>query len=71
MTTTKMNQTAKVLRLLKSRRFVLNTELNRLCFRYGARIHELRKEGWNIQQECIKPGLYRYWIVHEREHGDS
>ncbi len=67
MITTKTNQTAKVLRLLKTRRFVTNIELNRLCFRYGARIHELRREGWNIQRQYERPGIYRYWLAEAKE----
>lgn len=38
-------QTAKILRLLKQRKQVTNYELSRICFRYSARILELRNEG--------------------------
>lgn len=63
--TTKQTQTARILRLLKSNRFVTNADLNKICFRYSARIHELRDEGWEIEKSYEKPGLYRYWLVKE------
>jgi len=40
----------------------LNTELNDICFRYGARILELRKE-WRIVKEPVKAGVYRYTLM--------
>lgn len=46
--TTKESQTAKILRLLKANGYLTNRELNRICFRYSARIFELRKEGHQI-----------------------
>lgn len=56
-------QTAKILAVLKEKAYVTNVELNRICFRYSARILELRKEGHNIQREYIKPGVYKYFLV--------
>jgi hypothetical protein len=38
-------------------------ELNALCFRYGARIFELRKRGYDIRTEQIGVGIYRYTLV--------
>ena len=66
----KTNQTSRILRELRDKRFVTNIDLNKICYRYGARIHELRKEGWNIQREYERPGVYRYWLVPEREYAD-
>ena len=44
-----MSQKEKILKLLKeSPNGVSNFELNEICFRYGARIFELRKEGYPI-----------------------
>lgn len=40
----------------------LNTELNDICFRYGARILELRRE-WRIVKEPVKAGVYRYTLM--------
>lgn len=61
----KQTQTAKILNLLRRNRFVTNVELNRICYRYSARIHELRNEGWEIEREYVKPGVHRYWLVKE------
>lgn len=55
-----ISNTAKVLRLLKEKRAVRNTELNKICFRYGARIHELRHEGHIIVSVSEGSGLWTY-----------
>lgn len=65
--TKRETQATRILRLLRRERFVTNAELNKICFRYSARIHELRDDGWNIQREYWKPGVYRYWLVPERD----
>ena len=41
-------QKAKILRLLKTNPSVTNYQLNRVCLRYSARIHDLRREDYNI-----------------------
>lgn len=40
-----------------------NLELNKICFRYGARIHELRKRGCVITKETLSPGVFRYTLA--------
>lgn len=40
----------------------LNTELNALCFRYGARIFELRRDGVNIIKTPKAAGVFEYSI---------
>lgn len=59
------NARAVVLALLHERGLsgVLNTELNEIAFRYGARIFELRQMGHDIRKECVGPGVWRYWLV--------
>lgn len=57
----------KILRTLKSNRYVTNIDLNRIAYRYSARIHELRREGWNIQRQYERPGIYRYWLAEAKE----
>jgi hypothetical protein len=49
---------------------ILNVELNKICFRYGARIHELRREGYDIRMQVDKKGLYRFTLMIEREFGE-
>ena len=55
-----LSQTARILNLLKTKKRVTNRELNRICFRYGARIYELRNEGHDIRTERVKDGLYEF-----------
>lgn len=56
----KDTQSAKILRLLKANGVATNRELNRICFRYGARIHELRKEGHIIKSNHVKNSLWEF-----------
>lgn len=57
----RITKTAKVLKLLKNNERVTNRELNRICFRYGSCIHELRKEGHVIKTNRLNnDGLYEY-----------
>jgi hypothetical protein len=37
-----------------------NVQLNEICYRYGARIHELRKEGHLIKKVRVDKGLFAY-----------
>lgn len=55
-----LSNTAKILKLLKANGSATNRELNTICFRYGARLHELRAEGHIILTERVKEGLYRF-----------
>ncbi len=61
----KETQASKILRLLKTHPYVLNIDLNNICFRYSARILELRNEGHPIQKEYVKPGVFRYFLREE------
>ena len=40
----------------------LNTDLNAIAFRFGGRIHELRREGYDITTEPLHGGLVRYTL---------
>jgi hypothetical protein len=44
-------------------------ELNAICYRYGARLMELRREGWPIRSVAPKGGdtLWRYELTGPRE----
>jgi len=56
-------QKRKILELLLAHRgeFVSNIDLNKIAFRYGARIHELiHKHGFNIVSRPGKGGEYFY-----------
>jgi hypothetical protein len=39
-----------------------NVELNRICFRFGARIKELRNAGRKIEGRCVGNGVWEYWL---------
>lgn len=60
-------QTARILRILKEEGRVTNAELNRICFRYGARLHELRKEGHKIVTSRIGEGLFVFTYKGHKE----
>ena len=62
-----ISKTAKVLRLLKEKRVVTNKELNTIAFRYGARIHELRREGHIIVSNNLGDGLWSYHYLGVRQ----
>lgn len=63
----KESQCARILKLLQKNAYVTNTDLNNVAYRYGSRLHDLRREGHNIQHEYVKPGVFRYWLVREEE----
>lgn len=69
---TKLTQKQRVLNALRDAgpRGVLNSELNKICFRYGARIFELRRDGYDIRQQQVKKGLFRVWLEPQYESGD-
>ncbi|KUM38984.1 helix-turn-helix domain-containing protein [Arthrobacter sp. EpRS71] len=62
-----LTQTSRLLKLLKTKGSATNRELNRICFRYGARIHDLRHEGYEIVSEHIKDGLWRFTYKGHRD----
>jgi hypothetical protein len=51
-----MSQKRKIIDLLLERYpgYATNFELNDVCFRYGGRICDLRKEGWDIENKQVK-----------------
>ena len=58
-------QRTKVLSALKKagRRGCLNTELNEICLRYGARIYELRGMGYKIKTEKVGRSLFNFTLA--------
>lgn len=63
-----MTQTEKILALLKANGRASNYELNEtVCMRYGARIHELRKQGHRIRTEHDKTDDTKWWFVLEQD----
>lgn len=64
-TTKSHGQRDKILAWLRMRgaQGVLNTELNTLCMRFGARIWELRKAGYDIKTEKLDESRFRFVLV--------
>lgn len=40
-------------------------ELNNICFRYGARLNELKKEGYEWEKKQIAQGHFMYRKTHQ------
>jgi hypothetical protein len=54
------SKTARILSKLKTEGTVTNRELNKICFRYSARLAELRAEGHDILTVQVQGGLFEY-----------
>jgi hypothetical protein len=54
------NSRDRVLKFLQDRGTCTNVELNAVCFRYGARILELRAAGHDIRTGAKSGGVVRY-----------
>lgn len=61
----RLSQRDKILRLLTQRRgkLVNMRRLNDICFRYGARISDLRKQGYKIDTIQLGVGNFAYRLV--------
>ena len=72
-TTKAPNHREQILVLLQERghRGIANDELNRICFRYGARIFELRQQGHLIETVHFGEGLFRFVYRGKREASES
>jgi hypothetical protein len=42
-----------------------NEELNEICYRYGARIWELKREGVRVEKENLSGGLWSYRLARD------
>lgn len=58
--TDRETQTKRILKLLKEKHTVTNFELNKICYRYAARIHELRGDGYRIVSSHVGGALWHY-----------
>lgn len=58
------NNRDKVLHFLqeRGRQGATNAELNAICFRYGARIYDLRKDGWEISTVGTYGGEFKFFL---------
>ena len=57
-----LSQCDQILQLLRERGAagITNVELNAICFRYGARLWELRREGHSIRTENRGSGVFAF-----------
>jgi hypothetical protein len=55
-----LTQKDKILNLLRDKKTVTNYELNDICFRYGARLLDLRNDGYVITSKHIKDSLWEF-----------
>lgn len=62
---------ARILKLLQKQRSATNRQLNAITFRYGARIHDLRGEGYVIKTVREHDGLFRFYYVGDRDEEHS
>lgn len=58
---------ARILKLLQKQGSATNRQLNVIAFRFGARIHDLRREGHIIRTEREHDGLFRFYYVGPRD----
>lgn len=65
------SQTARILKLLQTEHGVTNHQLNRIAFRYSARIADLRNEGWDILSIHEKGSLWRFVLKGRKDLGDK
>lgn len=65
----KLSQTERILRLLRSRSSfgASNRELNTICYRFSARIHELRSNHYIIDTIRDSAGQFRFILKREPE----
>ena len=59
-----MSHKQSILNLLQDGQKHNFRELNNICFRYGGRIFDLRKEGYLIGEERVE-GVWWYWLERE------
>lgn len=64
-TTRQRSQRDRILALLRTAGLagVTNRELNRIGYRYGARLWELKKQGYSILTESLGGGLYKFTLL--------
>lgn len=64
MTNLMSRHTQKIIALLEKKKKVTNRELNNICFRYGARLWELRHElGYDIKTHREGLGFFSFELI--------
>jgi hypothetical protein len=60
-----MTQKQKIAMLFLRKGTVTMNELNRIGYRYGNLIHELRKDGWVIISQCKSRSYWEYVLANK------
>lgn len=58
-------QIERILKKLRSKKSVKNYELNKICFRYSARIKDLRDKGYEIETVREGLGIFSFSLIKE------
>lgn len=61
------SQYVRILDLLKEYGEATNLDFSKITFRYSARLHELRKDGYKIVAVYERPGVWRYMYLGHRD----
>jgi len=59
----RISQKEKILKLLLKRKCVHMRDLNNVAYRYGARLADLRKQGYKIETRQIRAGEFVYEMI--------
>ena len=54
-------QTEKIISLFKKRKWVPVQKLHEICWRYGARIYDLKKAGYRFEKRRQKDSVLEEW----------
>ena len=71
MKTTYRSKYMRILDLLRANGEATNAELNGICYRYGARIKEMREAGHIIVTSRQNDTCYRYIYMGQRDEDDQ
>jgi hypothetical protein len=62
-TRVKAPQKFKILALMSDCKFHLSTELHAICWRYGARLYDLKKEGYEFEKKRINSSIWAWRLL--------
>lgn len=63
----KRTQKDKIKALLSDGNFHHMRELNNVCYRYSARLHDLTKEGYEFEKRQLRQGEFEYRMKQEEQ----
>ena len=68
-----MTQTHRILNLLREAgdKGVTNYDLNSVCFRYGARLFDLKRRGHVIGSRHVQGSQWVFWLIYDIDRESS